>query len=186
MVLLAIPSAEFDAQRFKVFEAGQYLRLVGGVEFKDDGHGGPAGNAFLNAPKYGNDDNYVDQYALDITEWTEKECRKYKMALLTLSHGTLSISNNTPIGELTNATPNGRLAWMPLSDGISPTQGADKQGPTAIIKSVSAMNGKLRTSAWCTTSNSSKGLYRSPGLINNAAAYRLDSRQWPDAVQLCR
>jgi formate C-acetyltransferase len=94
----------------------------------------------LNAPKYGNDDNYVDQYALDITEWTERECRKYKMLYSTLSHGTLSISNNTPIGELTNATPNGRLAWMPLSDGISPTQGADKQGPTAIIKSVSKMN----------------------------------------------
>jgi formate C-acetyltransferase len=94
----------------------------------------------LNAPKYGNDDNYVDQYALDITEWTERECRQYKMLYSTLSHGTLSISNNTPIGELTNATPNGRLAWMPLSDGISPTQGADKQGPTAIIKSVSKMN----------------------------------------------
>lgn len=94
----------------------------------------------LNAPKYGNDDNSVDQYALDITEWTERECRKYKMLYSTLSHGTLSISNNTPIGELTNATPNGRLAWMPLSDGISPTQGADKQGPTAIIKSVSKMN----------------------------------------------
>ncbi|NIY49067.1 choline trimethylamine-lyase [Cedecea colo] len=94
----------------------------------------------LNAPKYGNDDNSVDCYALDITEWTEKECRKYKMLYSTLSHGTLSISNNTPIGELTNATPNGRLAWMPLSDGISPTQGADKQGPTAIIKSVSKMN----------------------------------------------
>lgn len=94
----------------------------------------------VNAPKYGNDDNTVDQYALDITEWTERECRKYKMLYSTLSHGTLSISNNTPIGELTNATPNGRLAWMPLSDGISPTQGADKQGPTAIIKSVSKMN----------------------------------------------
>ncbi|MTD26994.1 choline trimethylamine-lyase [Erwinia sorbitola] len=94
----------------------------------------------LNAPKYGNDDNYVDQYALDITEWTERECRKYKMLYSLLSHGTLSISNNTPIGELTNATPNGRLAWMPLSDGISPTQGADKHGPTAIIKSVSKMN----------------------------------------------
>ncbi|HEJ9060345.1 TPA: choline trimethylamine-lyase [Serratia fonticola] len=94
----------------------------------------------LNAPKYGNDDDTVDQYALDITEWTERECRKYKMLYSTLSHGTLSISNNTPIGELTAATPNGRLAWMPLSDGISPTQGADKQGPTAIIKSVSKMN----------------------------------------------
>ncbi|MEI9533583.1 choline trimethylamine-lyase [Moellerella wisconsensis] len=94
----------------------------------------------LNTPKFGNDDNYADDFALDITEWTEKECRKYKMLYSTLSHGTLSISNNTPIGELTAATPNGRLAWMPLSDGISPTQGADKQGPTAVIKSVSKMN----------------------------------------------
>lgn len=94
----------------------------------------------LNAPKFGNDDNYADDFALDITEWTERECRDYKMLYSTMSHGTLSISNNTPIGELTNATPNGRLAWMPLSDGISPTQGADKQGPTAIIKSVSKMN----------------------------------------------
>nr|WP_317697437.1 choline trimethylamine-lyase [Serratia sp. UGAL515B_01] len=94
----------------------------------------------LNAPKYGNDDDSVDQFALDITEWTERECRKYKMLYSTMSHGTLSISNNTPIGALTAATPNGRLAWMPLSDGISPTQGADKQGPTAVIKSVSKMN----------------------------------------------
>ncbi|WP_299014879.1 choline trimethylamine-lyase [uncultured Photobacterium sp.] len=94
----------------------------------------------LNAPKFGNDDNYVDEFALDITEWTERECGKYQMLYSRLSHGTLSISNNTPIGELTNATPNGRLAWMPLSDGISPTQGADKNGPTAIIKSVSKMN----------------------------------------------
>ena len=82
------------------------------------------------------------------------------MLYSTLSHGTLSISNNTPIGELTNATPNGRLAWMPLSDGISPTQGADKQGPTAIIKSVSKMNVEtMQTSAWCTTSSSSKGCW---------------------------
>ena len=94
----------------------------------------------LNAPKFGNDDDVVDQYALDITEWTERECRKYKMLYSTFSHGTLSISNNTPIGELTAATPNGRLAWKPLSDGISPTQGADKHGPTAIIKSISKMN----------------------------------------------
>ncbi len=82
----------------------------------------------LNAPKFGNDDDVVDQYALDITEWTERECRKYKMLYSTFSHGTLSISNNTPIGELTAATPNGRLAWKPLSDGISPTQGADIHG----------------------------------------------------------
>ncbi|CAG76667.1 putative formate acetyltransferase [Pectobacterium atrosepticum SCRI1043] len=94
----------------------------------------------LNAPKFGNDDNAVDPLARDITEWTERECRQYKMLYSTFSHGTLSISNNTPIGALTAASANGRLAWAPLSDGISPTQGADKKGPTASIKSVSKMN----------------------------------------------
>ena len=40
---------------------------------------------------------------------------------------------------MTGATANGRNAWLPLSDGISPSQGADFKGPTAIIKSVSKM-----------------------------------------------
>ncbi len=41
---------------------------------------------------------------------------------------------------MTGATANGRRAWMPLSDGISPSQGADFKGPTSIIKSVSKMS----------------------------------------------
>ncbi len=93
----------------------------------------------LNAPKYGNDDDYVDYIAAELINYTENEHRKYKTLYSTLSHGTLSISNNTPFGQLLGATPNGRKAWTPLSDGISPTQGADKCGPTAIIKSVSKM-----------------------------------------------
>ncbi|MDH6364082.1 choline trimethylamine-lyase [Enterococcus sp. PF1-24] len=94
----------------------------------------------LAAPKYGNDDDYADNIAADIVHWTEKEHRKYKTLYATFSHGTLSISNNTPFGELLGASANGRTAWTPLSDGISPTQGADKKGPTAIIKSVSKMD----------------------------------------------
>lgn len=94
----------------------------------------------LNAPKYGNDDDYVDEIAADIVIWTERIHNSFKMLFSNFSHGTLSISNNTPIGEITGATANGRFAWTPLSDGISPTQGADKQGPTAIIKSVSKLS----------------------------------------------
>ncbi|WP_422678912.1 choline trimethylamine-lyase [Clostridium tarantellae] len=94
----------------------------------------------LNAPKYGNDDDFVDSIASDLIDYTEKIHRKYKTLYSTFSHGTLSISNNTPIGEITGASANGRLAWTPLSDGISPTQGSDKFGPTAIIKSVSKLN----------------------------------------------
>ena len=93
----------------------------------------------LDAPKYGNDDDYADSICADIIQYTEHEHRKYKTLFSHLSHGTLSISNNTPFGMMTGASANGRKAWMPLSDGISPTQGADYKGPTAIIKSVSKM-----------------------------------------------
>ncbi len=94
----------------------------------------------LNAPKYGNDDDYADLIAADLVDFTEREHRKFKTLYSVLSHGTLSISNNTPFGQLTGATANGRGAWTPLSDGISPTQGADFKGPTAIIKSISKMS----------------------------------------------
>lgn len=138
---LATYADSMAAVRYLVFDKKQYTLteirdalladFIGFEELKRD---------CVNAPKYGNDDEYVDLFARDITDWTEKECNKYKMLYSKMSHGTLSISNNTPIGELTGATPNGRGAWMPLSDGISPSQGADKKGPTAIIKSVSKIN----------------------------------------------
>ena len=94
----------------------------------------------LNAPKYGNDDDYADDIAADLINFTEHEHRQYKTLYSILSHGTLSISNNTPFGQMTGASANGRHAWLPLSDGISPSQGADFKGPTAIIKSVSKMS----------------------------------------------
>lgn len=94
----------------------------------------------LAAPKYGNDDDYADDIAADLIAFTEREHRKYRTLYSTLSHGTLSISNNTPFGQLLGASAGGRKAWQPLSDGISPTQGADYKGPTAIIKSVSKMS----------------------------------------------
>lgn len=55
-------------------------------------------------------------------------------------HRTLSQSFNTPLGEMVGATPDGRAAYAPLSDGMSPSQGMDRNGPTAIIKSVSKIN----------------------------------------------
>jgi len=93
----------------------------------------------LAAPKYGNDDDYVDMICADLVHFTETEHRKHKTLYSVLCHGTLSISNNTPFGQLLGASANGREAWSPLSDGISPTQGADYKGPTAVIKSVSKM-----------------------------------------------
>jgi pyruvate-formate lyase len=43
-------------------------------------------------------------------------------------------------GSVTGATPDGRKAWTPLSEGISPVQGSDRRGPTAVLKSAGKMD----------------------------------------------
>ncbi len=94
----------------------------------------------LNAPKYGNDNDYVDMIAKEIVDYTEKKMNSYESLYARQIHGTLSQSFNTPLGGMVGATPDGRNAYAPLSDGMSPTQGADKKGPTAVLKSVSKIN----------------------------------------------
>ena len=94
----------------------------------------------MEAPKYGNDDDAVDLFAKDIVDFTEREHKKLHTVESRFSHGTLSISNNTPQGMIVGALPSGRLSGTPLSDGISPSQQTDTHGPTAIVKSVSKVN----------------------------------------------
>lgn len=130
--MAAIKKLVFDEKKYTLAQLNEALKadFVGYDQIRTD---------CLNAPKYGNDDDYADLIAADLVDFTEHEHRQYKTLYSVLSHGTLSISNNTPFGQLTGASANGRHAWLPLSDGISPTQGADFKGPTAIIKSVSKM-----------------------------------------------
>lgn len=130
--MAAIKKLVFDEKKYTLRELNEALKadFVGYEKLRKD---------CLEAPKYGNDDDYVDYIANDLINFTEREHRKYKTLYSVLSHGTLSISNNTPLGQITGASANGRRAWVPLSDGISPTQGADYKGPTAIVKSVSKM-----------------------------------------------
>ncbi|WP_312470200.1 choline trimethylamine-lyase [Neobacillus sp.] len=130
--MAAIKKLVFDEKKYTLEQLNEALKadFVGYEHIRTD---------CLNAPKYGNDDDYADLIASDLINFTEKDHRKYKTLYSVLSHGTLSISNNTPFGQLTGASANGRRAWLPLSDGISPSQGADVKGPTAIIKSISKM-----------------------------------------------
>ncbi len=131
--MAAIKKLVYDDKKYTLEQLNEALKadFVGYEQIRKD---------CLDAPKYGNDDDYADNIAADIISFTEKEHRQYKTLYSVLSHGTLSISNNTPLGQITGASANGRKAWLPLSDGISPTQGADFKGPTAIIKSVSKMS----------------------------------------------
>jgi len=130
--MAAIKKLVYDEKKYTLAELNMALKadFEGYDQIKAD---------CLAAPKYGNDDDYADMIVADLVHFTETEHRKYKTLYSILSHGTLSISNNTPFGQLLGASANGRRAWSPLSDGISPTQGADFKGPTAIIKSVSKM-----------------------------------------------
>ncbi len=130
--MAAIKRLVFDEKKYTLAQMNEALKanFEGYPQIKAD---------CLAAPKYGNDEDYADLIAADLVHFTEVEHRKYRTLYSVLSHGTLSISNNTPFGQLLGASANGREAWMPLSDGISPTQGADYKGPTAIIKSVSKM-----------------------------------------------
>ncbi len=94
--------------------------------------------ALLNAPKYGNNDERADKYAV----WYMDECYCLYEKYRTPSGGKIYVamaSNiaNIPSGKVVAATPDGRKAHEPLSDAASPMHGMDKRGPTATILSTS-------------------------------------------------
>lgn len=100
------------------------------------------------APKYGNDDDYVDQLIVEAYDSYIEEIEKYPNTRYNRGPiggvryaGTSSISANVGQGMSTMATPDGRNAFEPLAEGCSPAHNSDKNGPTAVCKSVS----KLRT-----------------------------------------
>jgi pyruvate-formate lyase len=97
---------------------------------------------FLNrTSKYGNDDDYADDlmrrtfeaYLNAIDGRKNNRGGEYHVNMLpTTCH--------IYFGSVTGATPDGRKAWTPLSDGVSPVQGADRNGPTAALRSVAKMD----------------------------------------------
>lgn len=93
-----------------------------------------------NASKFGNDIDQVDQITADILDYTEAKMNAHDSLFAHHIHGTLSQSFNTPLGEMIGATPDGREANTCLSDGMSPNQGYDVNGITAVVKSVSKLN----------------------------------------------
>ena len=100
----------------------------------------------LDAPKYGNDDDYVDSLIRSAYDIYIDEIKKYRNTRFGRGPiggiyygGTSSISANVPQGAGTLATPDGRYAGKPLAEGCSPSHGMDRNGPTAVFKSVSKL-----------------------------------------------
>ena len=92
---------------------------------------------FLNAPKYGNNDPYVDSIGYEVDSIMLNASRKYR----NLSGGPyelvyVPVTAHIQHGRQTAATPNGRKGGEPFSEGVSPSQGCDTKGPTAVLLSL--------------------------------------------------
>ena len=93
-----------------------------------------------DAPKYGNDIREVDMFARDVANSYTKEIEKYRNPRGGVYQaGLYPVSANVPLGASTGATPDARLAYTPLADGIGPASGRDVKGPTATANSVAKL-----------------------------------------------
>jgi pyruvate formate-lyase/glycerol dehydratase family glycyl radical enzyme len=98
------------------------------------------------APKFGNDDDYVDLLLKDaymefIRELDQYHTTRYNRGPIGCRYyaGTSSITANVPNGAVLPATPDGRKAFTPVAEGSSPSSGTDLLGPTAVFKSVAKL-----------------------------------------------
>ncbi len=133
--LVAIKQQVFEKKRFTMGELLEGIK----TNFADNE---VLRQVLLNkTPKYGNDDDYADEIAQDVFNAyfdmldgrPNTKGGEYRVNLLPT---TVHIY----FGNVTGATPDGRTAGAPLSDGISPSHGADLNGPTAVIKSVAKID----------------------------------------------
>lgn len=95
----------------------------------------------LNVPKYGNDDDYVDDIARKMANHQYNYVRSFKdVNGNDFLSAFMGISNYLPTGRILGATPDGRKATEPISEGVSPYAGTDKSTPLAAMKSAAKMN----------------------------------------------
>jgi trans-4-hydroxy-L-proline dehydratase len=133
--LSAIKYNVFDKQRFTM---QQLMRALAG-NFAGYAH---IRNLVINkTPKYGNDDNYADQLMVEaFNAFYETVNGRKNMKGGTYRIDMLPTTCHVYFGSVMGASSNGRLAGKPLSEGISPEQGSDRRGPTAVIKSAAKMD----------------------------------------------
>jgi pyruvate formate-lyase/glycerol dehydratase family glycyl radical enzyme len=126
-------------------------QLIEAVNGNWEGHENLRQLCVNGVPKYGNDDDYADDWAIwianvwaDLIDWlnTRRDLAP-SWGGRYLAGGLVAVSS-TQFGELIGATPNGRKHPLPVADTCSPVQGVDRNGPSAVVKSF----GKLPTHRW--------------------------------------
>ena len=98
-------------------------------------------NLVYNTPKYGNDDDYADAQEVQVFDMYYDTINGHKSPRgADYRVNMLPTTCHVYFGSVTAATPDGRNAWKVLSEGISPVQGADTNGPTAVIRSAAKID----------------------------------------------
>ncbi|OHD67953.1 MAG: hypothetical protein A2W19_06810 [Spirochaetes bacterium RBG_16_49_21] len=130
--LLAIKKLVYEDGRVSMDE------LAGAIDVNFEGRE-PLRQLLVNrAPKFGNDDQYADSLAREVSNYWTMEVTKYRSPYTGRRYraGYLSWNYWISYAPKTSATPDGRKRGSYLSNGLCPVNGADRHGPTAMIKSV--------------------------------------------------
>ena len=128
----AVKKMVYDEKRIKMSE------LLTAIESNYDGFEELRQLLRTKAPKFGNDDDYADNIARELSMFWAKEVFKHKNPYTNRRYraGYLSWNYFIPLAPLTAATPDGRRRGEFLSGGVGAVQGMDSKGPTASIRSV--------------------------------------------------
>lgn len=115
--------------------------LSGGVTHQEKNRYHEILELVKDVPKYGNDVQEVDVFAREVAYTYTKPLETfYNPRGGKYQAGLYPVSANVPLGAQTGATPDGRLAYKPVADGVSPSSGKDTHGPTAAANSVAKLD----------------------------------------------
>lgn len=133
--LSAISYHVFEEKTFSMSE------LLIALDANFEGHGRLRQLLLNKTPKFGNDDDRADRWMVRVFDAYFNAIDGRPNSRGGQFHiNLLPTTCHVYFGSVTGATPDGRSAWTPLSEGISPVQGADRCGPTAVIRSVAKMD----------------------------------------------
>lgn len=136
--LMAVKRWVYDEPRFTLADMRQMLA----ANFA--GYATERRQLLHGAPKYGNDDPEVDALAAQVATDFAETTLSYRTPRGGQYWGLMAANiSNVSAGREVGATPDGRLAWQPLSDAASPTFGRDEHGPTAVIRSIARLDYRL-------------------------------------------
>jgi len=139
----------------------------------------------LAAPKYGNNDDFADKYAIWYPKFLGEEFRKYR----TRDGGGYYIAmaanvQNVSAGSETGATPDGRRAGEPLSDAASPTYGRDTKGATVTLNSLSKPDYTMCACGTVVNQKYSPSMFEGEKLLKLLALIRVYMKKGGQEIQI--